>query len=597
MSFLARGSITSLVLLTLLSGAWGQSFGRFGYQAPAYSPGFKFEAAGFRANQSRADQFSFPSGGSPARAISVSEYSATYWLAGKAGGPSKLRINQFAPGFELYFPQGMQLGLSSTQAPFLSWGEGSVGPGVPTPAGRWVLISFQDDQPAVLLCVPGGDISLKLSGRPTDWRLASENQTGQWVRVCLPFGERPTPTVDVAALGAAVQKVKLNESFWTQPAPNLIKREARTSDLGTVGVWTFDSPLAVVPLAVLLSGKGGYGIKILSKLTPVDATFAETPLAYVQDGRLAIEFPMAPVKAGRSAVIGVPADRKMPLGSAFQLEYVFSLALETLIVTPDMTVDTLANGALNDYLVNAPNEPEPLTKQHLPFRSTGEGMDLAAAQALLAQCMILSKGTFEPNPLFTSILWTRDAMTWMPAIGDPEIRRRTAALGAITGFFSDDPDTRLEGAMFEAGLAAERGRAIWQGNPNVFREPIERLRRTAFSVQEVWSVDPFLKSLQSGLRIGGEVRAAITESPDGAILNWQPVTGSASELWLQSPTPFELTAKANLKSLAPLAHLDWQRFGFTSRAQDQCQAKLTMNGWRAQVGTFVAPPKYTESSR
>jgi len=583
----------------LAAGAPGQPFGRFGYQAVAQIPDFRFELGGFRAKPARSDLFRFPSPTAVGRVLEISAYSATYWMTGQAGGPNKLRLHDYAPGLEMYFPQGVRLELSATRAPYLSWTEGSVGPGVPTPATGWVLVSFQDDQPPVLIASPSGRVSLQLDGRPGNWRLTSAQPGGQWLRFALPFGQESLATVTVADLGEACARVRRDEALWVQPAPKLLRIDAKETERGVLGTWIFDQPLVRLPWAAWMAPAGGYSTRMPTPRQLVPGPGWETPMAYARDGRFSVEFPMMPVRAGRSVVLGVPDGRKMPLGSAFQLEYVFQLAWETLLATPDASVDALAVGALNDYFVASPQEAEPWTGQRLPFRSNGEGLDLAAAQAFLAECLATAQGQPAPNPLLTSVLWTRDARTWLPSLGDPILRRRAAALAALAGWISTDPAVRLEGALFEAGLAAERGLALWQRERGqeveiVAREPVERLRRQIFSSPEVWSIDPFLRSLRSGIRIAGEQRAALVEGTGRPQLVWSPAADLPRSLRIVSANPFELQLARNLRSLTRTSQEVWDYVPF---GPGRCEAEWISSSWGTDSARFIAPPTYTETSR
>ena len=214
-------ALTSLAALILAGSALAQGFGRFGYTQKISVPGLQLGADGFSAKGPSADRFRFVKSAKQWKPIQTTELGQTILLSQFHACPSKMRVSLVSPGASYYFPDTLQLKLASTGAPFLSWHAGTVGADVPTPDTNWILVSFKESQPPVLLVFLDGPQSVRMVGKAGDWTLTTDKPFKGWVRVVTPFGSEAANAVSAAGLGQLCDRVAKNEVLWTQPEPKL----------------------------------------------------------------------------------------------------------------------------------------------------------------------------------------------------------------------------------------------------------------------------------------------------------------------------------------------------------------------------------------
>lgn len=424
--------------------------------------------------------------------------------------PAKLRFDLTDLGPLMRCPTGLELRLGSTAPPYLSWEGGSVGPNVPTPPVRWTLLSFQDDQPPIILGFSGGPATLALSGGPGAWILRSTEKADLgWVRLALPFGNRAFATNSAATLGQATVVAQENAALWSAPPAEVKAFTVEGDATGVTATWTFDRAGVVVPTAFDLAPAGGYPLRYLSGVRRLAMPLGEsgertqTSTVITEGPELSVRFPSRELLLGRALGIGTPS----PVPTPARFDDPGAVARHAL----DLLLAGRVPGAPDldpAYYEAAPTGVEPLTGQRLLFEANGRGLDTAAAQALLARCRATAAGEVAPpEPQFVSLVWRRDWRT-MGFFGVPEgIARRAGALAALAGAFSPDPSRRLDGALFEAGLAAGRTRANLlaldaRAPRPLLSEPFDRLRNAVFV--RIGPKDPFWDLLSSPVRLVGE---------------------------------------------------------------------------------------------
>ncbi|MCH7944661.1 MAG: hypothetical protein IIC73_01410 [Armatimonadetes bacterium] len=200
------GRLSTSILLCAVAGACcAQPFGRFGYKPFPSVPGFTITADGFRSSSSGADTLRFVRPLQGFTAFEVSDRAALFTGPRFALAPQKFRVDLRSPGFEMYFPYGFQFTVTSLRNPFLSWSEGSVGPDVPTPESKWVLVSFQDRQPPIMLVFDKLPSGVVVRGSAGQWRIETTGHFEGWIRFCLPLGQYARPGMSAASLGRIVQ--------------------------------------------------------------------------------------------------------------------------------------------------------------------------------------------------------------------------------------------------------------------------------------------------------------------------------------------------------------------------------------------------------
>jgi hypothetical protein len=580
-----------------------QEFGRFGYVERVEIPHFDVNLKGFRIQNDRADTFYFESASRRWRPVQTTAFEQTVVLSGIGRSPEKVRFDLGGSGFQMFFRHGLSFRLTSTQAPYLTWSEGSVGPGVPTPASPWILVSFRDAQPPLLISFLGSPSALTVSGKPGDWRLAAAEGFQGWVRFAAPLGLEGYTTNSAAALGGLKAKCKPLLKYLTGPVPKLLSVETKDEPTGVTATWTFDRPYALLPVPALLANLGGYPLKLQSSSFRIDSTDPSGPLSVAQESIVRIRFPVRRIPTGRALSVGSP--KADPIGTVSPLDVpsVAELALSNLLACRDDLTKESAEAALSRYLSDVSYGIEPSTNQRLPYQPDGIGLDLAAAHALLMQSTISTvKATSEPNSLLTSVLWRRDWRTWTIWSPSPLMTRRAGALAALAASICPEPERRLDAGMLEAGLAAIEGLRVWRtrvGMPAGQKPgsaPFEGLRRSMFGYTSRPDADEaFLKSLLSEIRIYGDhsVRA---ESRDGEILlRWFAEDLKPTMIVLASAYPISSRPGTNLETVLAEEALGFTLLRCAPKERGMCEVRLKAPEWAEPLPTFAEPSRFSAS--
>lgn len=577
-----------------------QAFGRFGYAESVDIPGFEVDRNGFRVRQDRADRFSYEVPAARWRALLTSELSQTVSLGARDGNPEKARFDLLGTGFSLYFRAGLALKLSSNSAPYLTWEEGSAGPGVPTPKVGWLLVSFRDAQPPVLFSLMGGKRSFILSGRSGNWTLRSEDKVGLWVRVNVPIGLEPKATNSAAALGELTQRVKRSVKYYVDPVPQLTDLQVREDETGVVAKWIFDRPFAVVPLAALLAPLGGYPLRMSSATIRIDSTDRDGPTSVLVEKEMTVRFPVQRIPTGRALTLGMPSADPPGTVSSIDVQGVSELALLNLLAARDELARESAEAIVSRYLSEVHYTTEPHSNQRLPFGEDGAGIDLAAAQALLMQATISTvKATSEPNSLLTSVRWRRDWRTWRIWTPDEALSVRAGALASLAAALCPEPMRRLDAGMLEAGLATRRGLEVWRTRSGHSAAadpppgPFEGLRRAVFNYRSRSEDDgAFLSALRSEIRVYGSRQVWAESVPGGMVIRWMAEDAQPMSLILASAYPVTAEAKTNLASAATEDALGFTVIRCTPAERGICEMILKAPEWASPLPAYVEPPRF-----
>ena len=514
-----------------------------------------------------------------------------------AGSPSRIRVNLRSPGFELYFPYGISLHLLCLQSPFLTWREGSVGPDVPAAPSQWILLSFQDKQPPVLFAFLDPPPEMVTSGSSGDWTVTAKAFKG-WVRVCLPLGQYGAPGTSAASLGQQANAVAKNESLWTSPTPSLTGFDIRSDSESLTAVWTFDRPGAVVPQAALLAKAGGFPIQILSGIQTTDADLIDGPVAFTSEAKFAVRFPLRRIPVGRSVSLGMPSQSMIATVSPFDVPSICDLALTSMLACRDKMVSDLVDVVTNEYYTQAHYTVEPNTQQSLPYGLNGAGVDLLAAHTLLDQVAnLVSGGSLNSQPPKVFAYWLRDWSSWLVWVPDQRLARRASAILSVSGALSDVPERRLDGAMLQAGLAAERALALYQrkrgftvDRPDLI-EPFYNLRAALYQ----GSPNQFVDSLMSEVRIVSDEAVTAEQTEDGVLVTWTPTTTGPGRLTFEIGRPVTAEPKDNLRSLVANQALGTLTVDYDPLAPGSCSLLLKSPGWTVPLPHWAAPPAYSEN--
>lgn len=597
-----RPLLTSALAFLIMTGLGAQAFGRFGYSVVPVIPGFSLDKAGFRAKQPRADRLTFAAPAEQWKPIDVSSVSTTYALGGKNRAPSKLRVNLLAPGFELYFANGFSLDVSTLQGPYLTWADASIGPPNPTPEVPWVALSFSDAQPPILLSFEGKSCGVRITGKSGQWRIENATAFQGWVRVALPLGIVPMAATEVSQLGTLAQAVKSHDVFWNRPAPQIVSTSIKEDIDSLTATWTYDRPGVLVSTGLLLANLGGYSPTITSITRRIEAPTEEGPISYCIDSKLVVRFPIRRIPSGRSLTVGEAPSGEIGALSPFDISSVVRLALMNLIASGDDVAFSSADGILSDYLLGARYEEEPITGQKMPFEVNGKGLDAASAQALLTQALQLSRGVqAEPNSVLTSVLWLLDPASLRLWSTDALVARRSGALAAIACALSADPNVRLQGALLESGIAAERGLGIWkldkrwEKKPLVLIEPLQGLRDGLFFADtDKTGDDPFTLSLLSEVRLMRGPGLSATQTGNTATIKWAHKRNPANPMVFASGFPIAFSKGKNIKSIETSPSFGLTVLSYEPESRGECQIGIQMPIWARPLPKTVTVPSYSE---
>lgn len=579
MRFWAR-ALTSLLLLSFTLAAWGDpslTLGGIDYSAV---PSFVIDDTGFRIDRVGADRFRFYESFKDPK--SQLNRPGKCFVRGRdfSLNPSALRVEPYAPGFELYFAHSFELGFRSNLAPYLSWAEGTVDAEVPSAPSRWVLVSFQDGQAPVLMLFDEPQ-SLVVTGSSGDWRLRTVENFKGWVRFVAPIGTQ-TIGSSASALGHAVQKLVQIVPLLQREAPQLVDLEIREEENAITGVWEFDRVGAMVPQALMLTKSGGYPVSIQTGIKTL-AELPEGPLAVTLEPRLVVRFPMKRIATGRSLSVGKPPDRSWTV-DINDYKGLSELALASLASAQSSSL-TVESDRLERALISSTGE--------LQFSPQ---LDIAAAQAFFLMADFRSQNAAHPDVVskFESLIHPN---RWR-LVGSADVADRASGLLSLAAGLSSDPHDRLIGAILHAGISAQQGLSryrIKRGYEDVAplaANPFSSIRLSLYS--EHTSFDPYLRSLLSQVRVIGRVDCSATRVTGGYLLQWVHEQGSPHTLTLISGFPLEVEARKNLKGVAPVMMLGTTLLGFTPSGPGLCEVYLKLPNWADTLPDAVPVPHYVE---
>lgn len=592
----------ALLLASPLASA--QAFGRFGYKDSWTIPGIVLDRDGFKVDFGASDKFYFPRPLTQWKPLTTTAQAQLVTATPFAGAPSKFRQELTSPGFSMYFDHGIDLRIGSLTSPFVSWTDrGSLdgSSDYPTPEVAWVLVSFRDAQPPVLLAFPWKSCALRIKGKSGAWHLTSEGPWQGWVRVVTPTGVLPRRTNDVTTLGALVEEVKKQESFWSQIPPAATGVKIEDDDSSVTAEWSFDRAGTVLPDPITLSPFAGYGITVLSKTRRLEAPTQNGPLVVTAEPKLVVRFPARRIPTGRIVAVGAPA-RTISTASYLDASGVTELAFANLFSPVPKTLRDLSEGTFAEFLTNAAYHPEPFTSQSLPFGADGKNLDLTAAHALLMQSTIsVSRATSEGNSLLTSLMWRRDWLTWRIWGPDSDICRRAAALGALAAALAPEAERRLDGAMLEAGLRAEQGLRVWrrrngmEAGPDLL-EVLDTARADIYLPDDYRRPTGLGKVFLSDLRSYGSVPVVLISEQGALYLSMHLAEKKNEVVTLGSSFPIEIDGPATNGQVTVSQGFGLTVLNVAPTAAGEVKVKIKIPSW-AKLPSMPADIRYEETKK
>lgn len=564
-------------------------------------PGMVLDKEGFKVDYGASDKFRFSrplQKWTPMQTTAMSQLVAAPTFA---GSPSKLRQDLTALGFSAYFEHGFDFKVSSTVSPYISWRDGASmdgSAGVPTPPLAWILVSFQDNQPPVLISFPWKNCPVKIYGKSGDWHIASEGRWEGWLRVLAPIGITPRRTITVDQLGKLVEQVRNAETVLAQVPPELLGVAIEDDDSSVTAEWTFDRPGAILPQPLITAPLAGYPLTVQSKTKRLDAPTLEGPLGVTAETKLKVRFPARRIPTGRILAVGNPA-QTIGTASFLDPQGVTELALANLFAASEKGLRELSESTFAEFLGQSTYQKEPFTGQQLPYAADGKGLDLCAAHALLMQSTIsVARASSEENSLLTSLVWRRDWLSWRIWSPNPDISRRASAIGALASSLAPEPQRRLDGAMLEAGLRGEQGARIWRKRNNLEQgpallEPMLSARNDIYLPEDYRRAPGLGRILLSDLRAYGSIPVVLRSEQGGMFMSLTLPEKKNEIITLASSFPLQVEpagggAQINVE----------QGFGLTvitviPTAAGEVKLKVSVPSW-ATLPTMPAEIRYEE---
>ncbi len=258
--------VAVLVLLgTLVSLAQAQNgFGRFGFTSAPSVAGFTVSRSGLKNHFGGSDAILFVNEQKKWTPLLTSPFRQVIGCDGTVGSPSKVRLDVFDYGVSMYFPNGIELKVRSTATPILTWTAGSVKNGVPTAAADWLAISYQDQQPPVVLGFPEERANLQIDGELGNWTIKSSPKFKGWVRFSLPYGLQPVQAISASSLGKIAKRCKEEETLWYAPIGDTPEPSVEEDADGITLNYRFPRKRSVIPAMFYLADAGGYPARILT---------------------------------------------------------------------------------------------------------------------------------------------------------------------------------------------------------------------------------------------------------------------------------------------------------------------------------------------
>ena len=577
-----------------------EGFGRFGYTKTPTVPGFELNQTGFKTQFSGSDRFTFVSPLKIWNPVLTSPGRQVILTDGGVGKPSKVRFDLWDNGVSLYFPAGIDLKLHSTGSPFLSWKEGSVREGIPTPKTDWLCLSFSDQQPPVVFGFPGEKGALEISGELGNWSVRSPKTFKGWVRVALPFGLEPFRSTTVQGLGKVSLRCKKQEELWSAPIGDVPEPTLEDDSDGIVATWNLPRKRTVVPNSFYLSPLGGYPCHILSDVDSYPSSTNEGPIVLTKTPTLVVRFPIKRIPNGRGLSIGEPIPQSFETTSWKAPLSIIDLALANTLSGRNRLASQKARELLSQYYDFSTTEPEPNTKQAVFYQANGSGMLQAAIHSLLGQSVRTGElNTVTEDPQLVSIFWRLDPYSGSLNVAGDDAAR-IEAISAIAGSFSPLPSMRFKAALFQAGLSGQRGLNTWKKRTGQIavepklHEPLLSIRKGLFSLNVPSPQSPVISNWMSEVRCYGDAPMWLQKQADGYEFCWTAIDKIVGTFSLESAYIIRVSNRRNLQSLYFSQRIGYSEMRFEPEEPGQCSANLVVPAWADPFPLTALPPEYSE---
>lgn len=491
--------------------------GQFGFQHTHALDYFEVSPTEFRplSDASVAFQLSGPREG--LNFAATNRFSKSIAMRPLKGAPTRIVYESGSTGFSIEYRDGFTWDVSDSSLPFITWSEGSVGPGISTPQTKWVLLTWKEARQPLLLCfsVP---VSLKVEENGNFYRVKSEKLYSGIVRVRAPFGLRRFATNSANDLGNISRNLQASISDCETAAPKVTGFDSQGDNNGLVANWKYDKAGALIPIPLEYAVKNGLATLI-----------SQTKAAPNLEGRrrtitslLSVRFNCRKASRGIAVCIGSPLKGDAAATVApTDAESVCDATMSTLFGNGDSILKDELNSAQSDFYGSSQKTLESVTGLYGWFGRDGSSALLATSYAFLKS---VRGDDSELEGLLGTVSWT----DWMPIGKSEEERALSAGVLSVAAAFSDDNEWRLLGAMANIGALCKLSKGSYVS-----------LRKEIYYSKVAAPILLKYQPLFSGLRIlSGDVFATIESG--SLTLSGNSEKGKSVKVVVQSPLKFGL---------------------------------------------------------
>jgi hypothetical protein len=576
-------------------------FGRFGYTTSPRLFGIQVSPSGLKPEFGSSDALYFPEQQKVWKSLVTSPFRHVIGCDGSPGSPSKIRLDIFDYGVSMYFPKGIHLRLRSTSSPVLTWEKGSVQNGIPTPNVNWLALSFQDDQPPMVLGFPEDQTALEISGELGNWSIKSQTSFKGWVRFSLPFGLSGLQTISASSLGKLAKRCSDYETVWYSPVSDTPDPKIEEDQDGLTLKFQLPRKRGVVPSMFYLGEVGGYASKIYSSYQMFPDLVENSPILLTDDSEISVRLPIKRIPAGRGLTIGEPIPQLLPNANWDSPLKVVDLSLANTLSGRAREMSERARLLLGSYFETVQTHEEPVTKQKVFYDLSGNGMLQTAVHCLLAQSVRTGQAS-EPNddPQLTCLFWRLDPYSGQLGITTDQ-ERRIKAIASVAGAFSSRPTMRYMAAMFQCALSAERGKSIFlkrrfiNRGPQELLEPLLGLRKPIFALAQDAPIDPVVTNWQSEVRCYGDTPVWLQSENGGFQVVWNARDRLLGTIAFESAYKVGLSSRSNIQSIFVSYQPGYAEIRYMPISVGTCAANLIIPNWAKPFPNTALPPTYTET--
>lgn len=410
-----------LLCASLLLAVSVDGFGRFSGEGPFEIPNIEAGLRTFRVIGDGSEALRFAPDTVRGGIESRSKTEVVFRLRSGPGIPIRVRYSLLFEGLEFECVNGLSL-KGKGSAPFITWHEGSVGPGVPAPPSEWFLLSWSEQRAPLLVCFPDEKPPIVALESDGEFFVTTETGISGRVIIRLPLGNKAFATQRAADLGSLVKAVEPSLEYLNQPAPKLIEEQIQSNSDGVSVRWRFDRAGAIVPAPI--AGGPLRGTRVTGNLKEL-----RDGIHVLEGTELSVFFRMKRLLPGMAVLQGGPTTTPAnPLYGLDRLEGVVDTALQWLSGTIDPNLVRRATRLLDEYDHN------------------GNDTSRDVALALLSTAMpATGRRTLQ---LTANVDWH----TWR----DSRFDLATQAILSTVLAFSDSKTDRLSAAMVACSLSRER---------------------------------------------------------------------------------------------------------------------------------------------